>query len=87
MGVGVGDVRWSLWSLRPCVSFLVSPRVVQGVSGCQAFVVWSGLDLSWSGLAVWSVVAAAGAAGEVRRPGRQVAARLGADIDGVLSGL
>lgn len=56
----------------------------RGLVRAGSLLVWSGWLVSWSGR---SVVAAAGAAGEVRRPGRQVAARLGADIDGVLSGL
>lgn len=50
----------------------------------KPFMVSSGL--AWSG---WSrvLLSEAAAGGEVRRPGRQVAVRLGADIDGVLSGL
>lgn len=48
-------------------------------------VIW---QAGWSrGLAPVAGAAAAAGTGEVRRRGRQVAAGLGADIDGVLSGL
>lgn len=60
------------------------------VSGLHGLVWQAGLSRGVVWQAGWSrglVSVAAAAAGEVRRPGRQVAAGLGADIDGVLSGL